>query len=201
MAVADDKKEMRKEAQVFRKNLSKDYRIKAHLAITDHGLSVFKHMASTVYDPVNRVQKRRVLGGYWPLEGEADSRGLMQDLERKGFDLALPVVPKSPGPLVYRQFSFGDKLVTGLYGVQHPPEEAPEIIPDIIIVPLLAFDSTCHRLGYGGGYYDRTIAAHPFLKTFGLAYAGQAKDIIPHEAHDVPLHGVITDVGLSVPRT
>jgi 5-formyltetrahydrofolate cyclo-ligase len=73
----------------------------------------------------------------------------------------------------------------------------PRVIPDILLVPLLAFDDHGYRLGYGGGYYDRTLAAIRRARAIGIAYAGQRMDFLPHDAHDYPLNAILTETGLT----
>ncbi|WP_374764068.1 5-formyltetrahydrofolate cyclo-ligase [Yunchengibacter salinarum] len=137
---------------------------------------------------------------YWPMGDELDPRFLIQKLERAGIELSLPAVVERGAPLRFRRWAPGDPLEQGSLGTSHPAPDAPEVIPDTLVVPLLAFDETCHRLGYGGGYYDRTLAAHPHVRAFGYAYGAQLVDHLPVEPHDMPLHGVITEAGVVFPR-
>ena len=149
-------------------------------------------------------RKGLVIGGYYPTGSELDPRILMQDLERRGHSLALPVVVGDDQPLMFRQYAIGDALVEGAYGIPVPDEAAPQVVPDVLLVPGVAFDSSLFRLGYGGGFYDRTIvdllAKRPRLDTIGLAFADQMVDTLPVESHDVPMAMVLTEAGLSVTK-
>jgi len=87
-----------------------------------------------------------------------------------------------------------------MFGTQQPAADAPIVIPDVLIVPLLAFDGDCYRLGYGAGHYDRTLAAHPHIKAFGFAYGAQFVEDVAKEAHDWPLQAVVTETGTVLPR-
>lgn len=134
----------------------------------------------------------RVLAGYWPMRGEADPRPAME--AHRG-PLCLPVVPGRAVPLVFRAWSGGD-LVPGAFGTSEPPESAPVVIPEILIVPLAGFDSVGNRLGYGGGYYDRTLQllreSRP-VQAIGLAFEAQELPAIPAESYDQPLDLVVTE--------
>ena len=136
--------------------------------------------------------KGLALAGYWPMRGEPDPRPAMALHEGP---LCLPVVPGRAVPLVFRLWR-GEPLVPGPFGTSHPPDSAPEIRPEILIVPMLAFDSRLNRLGYGGGYYDRTLemlrASGPAV-ALGLAWAVQRVAALPVEPTDQPLDGLITD--------
>jgi 5-formyltetrahydrofolate cyclo-ligase len=146
------------------------------------------------------VPANAVVATYWPIDDEIDPRFLMLSLERNGYALALPVVAGKDKPLTFRRWGQGDPLESGPYGTHHPSADAPDVIPDVIIAPLLAFDGDCYRLGYGGGFYDRTLSLHPHIKAFGMAYGAQFVDALPHEPHDWPLQGIITETGVVLPR-
>ena len=99
-------------------------------------------------------------------------------------------------PLVFRQWAPGDALVLGRWNIKVPPEEAPEVLPDVLLVPLLAFDRRGFRLGYGGGFYDRTLEKLRTLKkvtAIGIAYAGQEVDAVPYEEFDQRLDWIMTE--------
>jgi 5-formyltetrahydrofolate cyclo-ligase len=133
-----------------------------------------------------------IIGGYWPLGSEIDSRPLLTSLANSGIRCALPVVTGPDRPLIFRQWRPGDELVPGQEGGPIPNAAAPELSPDLLLVPLLAFDNKGYRLGQGGGYYDRTLATLRVL-AIGLAYVGQEIDEVPHEAHDVRLDWIVTE--------
>jgi 5-formyltetrahydrofolate cyclo-ligase len=135
-----------------------------------------------------------VVAGYWPVRTELDPRPLMTWLRGRGHPLALPVVAGRGRPLVFRPWRPGEELVPGELGIDTPPAAAGKCEPEILLVPLLAFDSSGHRLGHGAGYYDITIAAYRArVLAVGLAYAGQEVDAVPREPHDERLDWVVTE--------
>ena len=136
-----------------------------------------------------------IVAGYFPFRDEADPRALMAALSAKGHPLALPSV-EPDRPLTFRAWAIGDAMHLSAYGIPEPLASAPEAVPNLVLVPLLAFDAAGHRLGYGGGFYDRTLQALKGVVAIGVAYAGQEVPALPREAHDHPLHAVITENGL-----
>lgn len=137
-----------------------------------------------------------VVAGFWPMGHEIDIRPLMRALEARGHRLCLPRTPKRGLPLDFRAFAFGDTLVKGPAGTQQPAEDASRVTPGWVIVPLLAFDRAGRRLGYGGGYYDRTLAALPGVGTLGVAFSCQEMDVVPAGPLDAPLDAVATEAGV-----
>ena len=133
---------------------------------------------------------------------EAPTAALAARLAADGLALALPVIGARSAPLTFRRWHPGDPLHAGPFGILQPTEGAIAE-PDVLFVPLVAFDAAGHRLGYGGGYYDRTLAAlrtkKPLL-TVGLAFAAQQVATVPHEPHDIALDAVLTECGLVVDR-
>lgn len=136
-----------------------------------------------------------LVAGFWPMGDEIDIRPLMRRLEAAGHALALPVTPPRGQPLLFRRWRDADPLVPGRFGTSVPPEEAETVTPQALLVPLLAFDASGLRLGYGGGYYDRTLASLPGVWALGVAFAGQQVAKVPAGTHDVPLHGIATEAG------
>jgi len=137
-----------------------------------------------------------VVAGFWPMGHEIDVRPLMRALAARGHPLCLPRTPKRGLPLDFRAFAFGNAMAKGPFGTQQPPEDAPRIVPGWVIVPLLAFDRAGRRLGYGGGYYDRTLAALPGVRTLGVAFACQEMELVPSGPFDAPLDAVATEMGV-----
>ncbi len=138
-----------------------------------------------------------IVAGYFPFRDEADPRALMAALSAKGHSLALPTVTPDK-PLVFRAWKMGDAMHTNAaaYNIPEPLADAPQIVPALVLVPLLAFDAHGHRLGYGGGFYDRTLDALKTAAAVGVAYAGQEVPPLPREAHDHPLDAVVTENGI-----
>jgi 5-formyltetrahydrofolate cyclo-ligase len=137
-----------------------------------------------------------IVSGFSPLKSEINPVPLMRAFADAGANLALPVVAGRGKPLVMRAWRFGEPLVSGVWGIREPPPSAPEVLPDILIVPLLAFDRTGHRIGYGAGYYDMTLARLRSVKpviAIGIAYAAQEMAEIPATERDAPLDFVLTE--------
>lgn len=136
-----------------------------------------------------------VIAAYWPVGDEVDVRPLLHALHERGHACLLPVVT-GPRPLIFREWRPGQALIAGAHGIPVPPPTAPERAPRVLCVPLLAFDRTGHRLGYGGGHYDRTLAglraAGPILAV-GIAYADQEMASLPADGHDQRLDWVVTE--------
>jgi 5-formyltetrahydrofolate cyclo-ligase len=137
-----------------------------------------------------------VVSGFSPLKSEINPVPLMRAFAAAGAQLALPVVTGKGKPLTMRAWTFGAPLVSGVWGIREPPPSAPEVFPDILIVPLLAFDRSGHRIGYGAGYYDMTIARVRGMKAvtaIGIAYAVQEIIQVPVTPRDAALDLVLTE--------
>lgn len=137
-----------------------------------------------------------IIGGYFPIHDELDPRPLLTELSKRGHKLALPVTPPKAAPLSFRLWKPDDSLREGPYGTREPLLGSPLCRPDVLLVPLLAFTQEGQRLGYGGGYYDRTIAAQRAehnLFACGLAYAAQEIERLPTDQYDQKLDGVLTE--------
>lgn len=129
---------------------------------------------------------------------EIDPLPLMTRLHGEGHPLALPTMQGKGLPLVFRAWTPGDEMAEAVWGIAEPLASRAEVVPDIVLVPLLAFDASGHRLGYGGGFYDRTLHQLRRLKplvTVGIAYDEQRLDEVPHLDYDQPLDWVLTPSG------
>jgi 5-formyltetrahydrofolate cyclo-ligase len=137
-----------------------------------------------------------IVSGFMPMKGEINPLPLMKKFSGKGGRLALPVIAGRGRPLIMRAWNFGEPLVSGVWGIREPPAQAAEVEPDILLVPLVAFDRVGRRLGYGGGYYDLTITrlrARKPIVAVGIAFAVQEIAAVPAAPHDATLDLVLTE--------
>jgi 5-formyltetrahydrofolate cyclo-ligase len=181
--IAQRKAELRKEGRARRDALPVDQQSAAAQAIAERGLPL-------------PVLPGTVVSGYSPLKFEISPLPLMRHCARDGAKLALPVIQGRGSPLIMRAWAFGETLGSGVWGIREPKAEAPEVFPDILIVPLLLFDRAGYRLGYGAGYYDMTIARLRAMKpvtAIGLAYAAQEIADVLKTPRDARLDLVLTE--------
>ena len=141
-----------------------------------------------------------VIAAYLPIRSELSPLPLVGALAAIGMTTAMPVTPAPGNPLSFRAWRLGETLAEGPYNTQQPPPELPEVTPDVILAPMLAFDDSGWRLGYGGGFYDRTLAglraAGRRVAALGIAFDGQHVDSVPTGPYDMRLDGVLTPSGL-----
>jgi 5-formyltetrahydrofolate cyclo-ligase len=143
-----------------------------------------------------RISPDVTVSGFMPLKSEINPLPLMQKLAEEGARLALPVVAGRGQPLIMRQWKWGEPLDSGVWGIREPKPDALQVDPDILLVPLLAFDRTGHRIGYGAGYYDMTIAglrAKKPVTAIGIAFAAQEIAAVPATPRDARLDLVLTE--------
>ncbi len=142
------------------------------------------------------IKPGTIVSGFSPLKSEINPLPLMRRLAALGATLALPVVAGRGQPLIMRAYAFGQPLNEGVWGIREPNEDAAEVDPDILIVPLAGFDRRGHRIGYGAGYYDMTIGRLRSLKpvvAVGIAYAAQEFPKVPVTPRDERLDLVLTE--------
>jgi 5-formyltetrahydrofolate cyclo-ligase len=142
------------------------------------------------------IERGAVVSGFSPMKTEINPIPLMRKLAEAGAQLALPTIAGRGKPLIMRAWNFGDPFKAGQWGIREPVAEAPEIAPDILIVPLAAFDRSGHRIGYGAGYYDMTINALRAKKpvtAIGIAFATQEIPQVPASERDARLDLVLTE--------
>jgi 5-formyltetrahydrofolate cyclo-ligase len=155
------------------------------------GEAIARHaLTNTPFPPSSAV------AGYAPLGDEADPLPLLEALVAYGHQTGLPVTPAGRAALVFRRWAPGEALVAARFGLSEPPETAAIFEPTILLVPLLAFDRTGHRLGYGAGYYDRTLEKLRALRSvlaIGIAYSGQEVDEVGAGQHDERLDWIVTE--------
>jgi len=141
------------------------------------------------------IAQGTIVGAYHALPDEADPALLLQALVASGAHIAFPRVASKGQPLEYHRVPDGEVLAPGAYGIHEPLAHWPAVMPGLLLVPLLAFDGRGHRLGYGGGFYDRTLEKLG-VPAIGIAYAGQEVSSLPAEAHDMALSAILTEDGL-----
>jgi 5-formyltetrahydrofolate cyclo-ligase len=180
---APSKAELRAAALAKREALSDKQRAKSAQALAKRGLPV-------------EIIRNLVISGYSPIRSEIDPTPLMLKLAAQGARLALPVVNARGKSLTFRAWSPTDRLMMGPLGIPEPSPAAAELVPDVMLVPLAAFDRLGHRIGYGAGHYDYTFAHLRKSKAvtgIGVAFAVQEIEAIPALSHDVALDYVLTD--------
>jgi len=142
------------------------------------------------------VKPGMIVGGFMPLKSEINPLPLLRKLAEIGAQLALPAIAGRGLPLIMRAYAFGDEFARGQWGIREPKPEAAEVAPDILIVPLAAFDRAGHRIGYGAGYYDMTIrglrAKKPVI-AIGIGFAAQEIPKVPATERDERLDLVLTE--------
>lgn len=160
----------------------------------------FANTIATRLDELIGAIDGRVVSLYWPFRGEPDLRGWIKSLEARGGKCALPVVVAKAAPLVFRHWHSNSRLERGVWNIPFPAD-GEEILPDIVVAPVVGFDAGCWRLGYGGGYYDRTLAAmgrKPMV--LGVGYSSQMIETIHPQPHDIAMDAVVTENGITSPR-
>lgn len=184
--IAKAKRKLRKEAGKKRKALHGEMGKAARKLIRDAGLDFLE------------LEKPGSVSGFHPYGSEIDCRPLMHRLGKEGWLTCLPVVTGPAEPLIFREWKRDAPLEDGAWDIPAPPADAPEVRPDVLLVPLLAYDDKGFRLGYGGGFYDRTIElalSERKIITVGVAFSGQQVKDVPHSDHDQPLDWVLTELG------
>ena len=142
------------------------------------------------------VQPGMIVGGYHAHQDEADPALLLKALARSGVHIAFPRVTAKDVALDFHLVPDGEILSPGRHGILEPLAHWPKVAPRFLLVPLLAYDDQGYRLGYGGGYYDRTLAFLSAARAVGIAYSGQRMETLPHDSHDHPLDAILTEQGL-----
>jgi len=182
-AVLQEKTELRREALARRDALPAELRKAAAETIAARAFPL-------------TIAPGTIVSGFMPLKSEINPLLLMRKLSEAGAELALPVVAGRGKPLIMRGWRWGAPLAAGVWGIREPTSESPQIEPDILLVPLLAFDRSGHRIGYGAGYYDLTIAqlrGKKPITAVGLAFAAQEIVHVPRTSFDAPLDLVLTE--------
>ena len=164
--------------------------------VRDHFLAAGRDMG--LADDTSVRNPLPVVAGYWPIGDEMDLRPLLERLDADGFPCALPVVGDRGAALTFRRWRPGLELEEGPFGTRQPPGHEPMVRPRVLVVPLLAFDDEGYRIGWGAGFYDRTLAhlrgLGPVLAV-GAAYALQKVERVPRGPSDQPLDWAVTEAG------
>lgn len=177
-----------------RKDASKARRA-AHEAAKDDASAL---LASQRF-PVTPKAGASIVSGFFPYQSEIDTRLLLGKLAGEGWTTCLPIVIAPGEPLVFRRWKPGEPTVSGIWNIPRPRDDAEIVEPDVLMVPMLAFDRKGFRLGYGGGFYDRTLEMLRKKKSIvaiGVAYGAQEVERVAHGPHDQPLDFVMTEKGV-----
>jgi 5-formyltetrahydrofolate cyclo-ligase len=184
-SLVDEKSELRRVAFERRRELA------AREAPAEAGRKIAERVLETIPIPAGTA-----VSAYWPMGDELDPRPLIERLHAAGCSVGLPIIVAKGQPLSFRCWTPDTRFVSGGFRTQVPEPGCPEVVPSLLVVPLLAFDRRGYRLGYGGGFYDRTLAKLRALgpvTAIGFAYAGQEVDVVPRDDYDQPLDWLATE--------
>ena len=185
-SISDAKKLARKTAGDVRKAAHELLKAHAAQALVDHGLDFAGDLTG------------KTISGFIPYLSEIDTRPLLGQLGARGCRTCVPVVIENNTPLEFRTWAPGEPTVAGRWGIPVPPDGSAVVDPDVLLVPMLAFDISGYRLGYGGGFYDRTLEKLRAMKpvvAVGVAYSAQQLDAVVCGDHDQPLDWILTEKG------
>ncbi|MCF6100341.1 5,10-methenyltetrahydrofolate synthetase [Mesorhizobium muleiense] len=167
--------------------------IAARLAVPADARTAMSQRIGKNLDAVIGDIAGRMVSLYWPFRGEPDLRAWMASVNERGGRTALPVVVEKARPLIFRAYAPGDRLEKGVWNIPIPAGGDP-VLPDIVISPVVGIDPRQYRLGYGGGFFDRTLAAMPFKPlVIGVGYELQRIATIYPQPHDIPMDRVVTE--------
>ena len=190
MTIRALKDTVRAEALAARASVSFDHQVAFASVLASQGLAAVERWS---------LPPGAVVSVFWPIRDEPDTRPLLATLSEAGFATALPVTPARGAPLRFCAWRIGEPLTAGRFGTSEPVAGASDLDPDILFVPLAAFDRLGFRLGYGAGYYDgaleRLRRAKP-IRAVGVGFAVQEVAVVPTEPHDQPLDALVTENGL-----
>jgi 5,10-methenyltetrahydrofolate synthetase len=142
---------------------------------------------------------RAVLSIYWPFRGEPDLRFLLPELRAKHWTIALPVVVEKGKPLLFREWKEGDPLQRGVWNIPFPAE-GKVVRPEVVLAPVVGFDRAAYRLGYGGGFFDRTLPAlGQSVRALGVGYSQAELPTVHPQPYDIPMSAIVTESGITRP--
>lgn len=169
--------------------------IEARLALPAEMRAAMSERIAQGIDAIIGNVAGRIVSLYWPFRGEPDLRGWMNSLAARGGVAALPIVVEKGQPLIFRAYKQGDRLEKGVWNIPIPAEGEP-VLPDIVISPIVGIDPGNYRLGYGGGFFDRTLATIPRKPlVIGVGYDMQRIATIYPQPHDIPMDRIVTEIG------
>jgi 5-formyltetrahydrofolate cyclo-ligase len=183
------------------KAAARDAALKARVAAHAAHPGAPRLAAGHALEVIAQLRATRSVAGYLPIRNELDPLPAMLALAGLGYAVGVPVIVARDQPVVFRSWTPGVETERGAFGVEVPKTGAP-VEPDVLLVPMLAFDRRGHRLGYGGGFYDRTIAAlrsRREIHAFGFAYAAQELPVVPDSETDMRLDAIVTEEGVIWP--
>ncbi len=186
LSIAEKKKRDRKIAGEVRKTAHDGLKESAARALVAQGLGFAGELTG------------KIVSGFIPYLSEIDTRPLLSSVAASGLTTCVPVVIENGMPLEFRTWAPGEPTIAGRWGIPVPPDGSPVVDPDILLVPMLAYDAAGYRLGYGGGFYDRTLEKLRAMKpvtAIGVAYSAQQVDTVQRGDHDQPLDWVLTEKG------
>ena len=181
--------------QMKKTSRQKALEARSKIAATRDGSAAASRLKNNFLSAFN-VQIDQSVAAYWPFRDEIDVRPLFAAVEAMGCNCLLPVMMGRREPLQFHQWKPGDELVSSRFGVLEPSKFHPSTTPDVVILPVLAFDRYGMRLGYGGGYYDRTLSAlrgKGQVLAIGAAYQDQEVEFVPHDNDDQKMDALVTD--------
>ena len=187
MPIKEDKAQLREEVRAERLMAFREGACEASKKLSHHLLVLLESQ------PVFKI------AGYWAVGSEINLFPLLGDLDEKGWNVSLPVVLKKDAPLIFRRWRLGDELIMGPFNTMQPKPSCDEVTPNVILVPLLAFDNQKFRLGQGGGFYDRTLEqlknSNGGVVSIGVAFAAQEVNAVPRDQYDERLDFIVTEDG------
>ena len=169
-------------------------------AVSEDDSKTVEHRIAARFSRIVKLPPRCAVALYWPINNEVGTIALAHELHKMGHLVVMPTIETPGRPLVFRRWTPLVSMIDCKHGTKAPPPDQPVLSPGLIIAPLLAFDSEGHRLGYGGGYYDRTVAAlraeGKNIGFLGLGYSFQGVPKLPAEAHDQAIDAIMSEKGV-----
>ncbi|WP_378951850.1 5-formyltetrahydrofolate cyclo-ligase [Mesorhizobium sp. ANAO-SY3R2] len=170
--------------------------IEGRLEISADARAAMAGLIAAGLDQIIGDMHGKMVSLYWPFRGEPDLRSWLASVNARGGKTALPIAIELGRPLIFRAYAPGDKLERGVWNIPIPAA-GPEVIPDIVIAPLVGFEAQGYRLGYGGGFFDRTLAALPRRAlVIGVGYEVARIPTIYPQPHDIPMDRIVTEAGV-----